>query len=151
MAHPYHHALSSVRKWGGKVEDYLPIHSWFDESKGIIADYRHRCLRHHAQGIQQCEILFGATITLSTGKVIPTRWVGEQHVREDLGRIPSFADWVRCIRPEPWMGRATNLSFEDAPADANECGRSGPISRDPRSSRNRETAAIAEHDGSSPR
>jgi hypothetical protein len=25
-------------------------------------------------------------------KGIPTRWVGEQHVREDLGRIPSFAD-----------------------------------------------------------
>jgi hypothetical protein len=114
MAHPYHHALSSVRKWGGCVEDYLSIHSWFDESKGIIADYRHRSLRHHAQGIQQCEILFGATITLSGGKVIPTRWVGEQHVREDLGRIPSFADWVRCIRPEPWMGRATKLSLEEA-------------------------------------
>lgn len=30
MAHPYHHALSSVRKWGGSVNDYLPIHSWFD-------------------------------------------------------------------------------------------------------------------------
>jgi hypothetical protein len=24
MAHPYHHALSSVRKWGGAVEDYRP-------------------------------------------------------------------------------------------------------------------------------
>ena len=35
MAHPYHHALSSVRKWGGTVEDYLPIHSWFDASKQI--------------------------------------------------------------------------------------------------------------------
>ena len=27
-------------------------------------------------------------------------------IREDLGFIPSFADWARCIRPEPWMGRA---------------------------------------------
>jgi hypothetical protein len=27
-------------------------------------------------------------------------------VIEDLGFIPSFADWVRCIRPERWMGRA---------------------------------------------
>jgi hypothetical protein len=27
-------------------------------------------------------------------------------VREDLGFIPSFADWVKAIRPEPWMGRA---------------------------------------------
>ncbi len=30
----------------------------------------------------------------------------EQHVRQDLGFIPSFADWARRIRPEPWMGRA---------------------------------------------
>jgi hypothetical protein len=28
MAHPYHHALSSLRRWGGRVEDYLPIHQW---------------------------------------------------------------------------------------------------------------------------
>lgn len=25
MAHPYHHALSSVKRWKGKVEDYLPF------------------------------------------------------------------------------------------------------------------------------
>jgi hypothetical protein len=30
MAHPYHHALSSVKKWGGEVSDYLPLHTWFD-------------------------------------------------------------------------------------------------------------------------
>jgi hypothetical protein len=115
MAHPYHHALSSVRKWGGVPEDYLHLHAWFDESKQIIADYRHRALRHHAEGIFMLETIFGTTVTLSTGRVIPTRWVGEQHVREDMGRIPSFADWVRAIRPEPWMGRATALHIEDAP------------------------------------
>lgn len=106
MMHPYHHALSSVKKWGGVVEDYLIIHSWFDSSKEIIADYRHRALRHHAEGIFMSETIFGVTLTLTGGRVIPTRWVGEQHVREDLGRIPSFADWARAIRPEPWMGRS---------------------------------------------
>jgi hypothetical protein len=30
MAHPYHHALSSAKKWGGTAEDFLPLHSWFD-------------------------------------------------------------------------------------------------------------------------
>jgi hypothetical protein len=30
MAHPYHHSLSSVRKWGGSPFDYLPLHNWFD-------------------------------------------------------------------------------------------------------------------------
>ena len=49
------------------------------------------------------------TITLSTGRLIPVRWIGEQHVREDLGFIPSVADWMKAIRPEPWMGRALRL------------------------------------------
>ena len=30
MAHPYHHALSSVKKWGGTADDYQPIHAWLD-------------------------------------------------------------------------------------------------------------------------
>src|SRR5258705_7614843 len=115
MAHPLKHAQSSAKKFGGQAEDYLAVHKWFDESKAFFADYRHRALRHHAEGIFMSERIFGVTLTLSTGRVIPTRWVGEQHVREDLGRIPSFADWVRAIRPEPWMGRATTLGLDDAP------------------------------------
>ena len=111
MAHPYHHALSSVRRWGGVVEDYVAIHNWFDESKAFLADYRHRALRHHAEGIYLAERLFGTTLTLTGGKVIPVRWVGEQHVREDVGRIPTACEWLRCIRPEAWMGnRAERLS-----------------------------------------
>ncbi len=109
MAHPYHHSLSSVRKWGGVVDDYQPVHDWFDESKKIIADFRHRALRHHAEGNFMAETIFGSTITLTTGRVIPVRWIGEQHVREDLGFIPSFGDWVKMIRPEPWMRRALRL------------------------------------------
>lgn len=66
------------------------------------------------------ETIFGSTITLSTGRVIPVRWIGEQHVREDLGFIPSFAEWVKAIRPEPWMGRALKLETE-APQPA-ACG-----------------------------
>jgi hypothetical protein len=84
-----------------------------DQSKAIAADFRHRALRHHAEGIFMLETVFGPTLTLSNGKVIPTRWVGEQHVKQDLGFIPSFADWMRAIRPLPWMGRAGRL--EDRP------------------------------------
>lgn len=35
--------------------------------------------------------------------------LGEQHVREDVGFIPSFTDWVKAIRPEPWMGRTEKI------------------------------------------
>ena len=118
MDHPYHHALSSVRKWGGTAEEYMPIPDWFDQSKMIVADFSHRALRHHAEGIFMLERFFGTTITLSTGRVVPVRLIGEQHVREDLGFIPSFVDWVRCIRPEPWMGRAQPIDQQADPTAA---------------------------------
>ena len=56
------------------------------------------------------EHFFGPTLTISSGRVVPVRLIGEQHVIEDLGYVPSFADWVRCIRPEPWMGWAQPIN-----------------------------------------
>lgn len=105
MADPWHHAISSAKKFGGSPEDYIKIHEWFDGSKAMMCDFRHRALRHHAEGIALCVQLFGPVVVTSTGKEIPTRWIGEQHVREDFGHIPSFVDWARAIKPEPWMGR----------------------------------------------
>ncbi|WP_148299378.1 DUF6915 family protein [Komagataeibacter kakiaceti] len=107
MAHSYYHALSSVRQWGGTADDFLPIHAWFDESKLISADFRHRALRHHAEGIFLAERLFGVVLTISTGRVVPVRLIAEQHMREDFGFIPSFVDWLKEIRPQPgWDGRS---------------------------------------------
>jgi hypothetical protein len=103
MAHPLEHAKNSARKFGGVAKDYLAVHQWFDESKAFFADVRHRSLRHHAEGIFLAEQIFGLTIRNSQGKDVPVRYVGEQHVREDLGRIPSFEDWARNIALEPWM------------------------------------------------
>lgn len=114
MAHPYHHALSSVRKHGGVPGDYLALHNWFDASKEFFGDFRHRALRHHAQGIFEAERVFGVVILNSEGKHVPTRVLAEQHVREDCGgRIPSIADWFSCIKPQPWMGRAEKLDHDE--------------------------------------
>lgn len=106
MPHPYSHALSSVKRWGGTVEDYLPLHTWFDQSKAFHADLRHRSLRHHAEGIFMAETIFGVTLRISTGREVPVRLIGEQHVTEDLGFIPSFADWAKAIVLQPWMTRS---------------------------------------------
>lgn len=112
MAHPYHHSLSSVRKWGGEVEAYLPVHNFLDATKSLMADFRHRALRHHAEGIFLCEAVLGTTITLADGRRIPTRYIAEQHVKEDLGMIPSAVDWLRAIAGAKWMNPRTRLSQE---------------------------------------
>lgn len=112
MAHPYHHAISSAKAFGGEPEEYLAIHHWFDATKASLADFRHRALRHHSEGIFLMEEIFGPTITISTGRVVPTRVIGEQHVREDMGFIPSAADWLKQVEPEPWMVRGT-LDLKD--------------------------------------
>jgi hypothetical protein len=111
-----------VKTWGGVAEDYLSLHQWFDESKAITADFRHRALRHHAEGIL-LERFFGPTLTISTGRIVPVRLIGEQHVCEDLGFIPSFVEWTRCIRPQPWMGRSQPLhKLVDPLAEASAAG-----------------------------
>lgn len=69
-----------------------------------MAFFTHRALRHHTQGIFEAERVFGLTITNSAGRVIPLRWIGEQHVKEDCrGKIPSVSDWLGRIQPEAWM------------------------------------------------
>ena len=103
MAHPLKHAQSSARKFGGRTEDYLSIHNWSDESKAFLADFRHRALRHHAEGIFVAEKLFGIAIVNSDGKQVPVRYVGERHIKEDLGRIPTAQDWLLQIKPQRWM------------------------------------------------
>ena len=103
MSHPLHHAISSQKKHGGVVEDYLPIHNWFDETKAHYPDMRHRTLRHHSEGIFWCEEKFGTYITNSDGKMIPVRTIAEQHVKEDIGWIPTIKDYLDNMNIVGWM------------------------------------------------
>jgi hypothetical protein len=107
MANVVYHAMSSAKKHGGKWENYIHIHNWFDETKSWIPDSRHRAMRHHAEGIFECEKVFGPTVkvTLSGGhiKEVPTRLIGEQHVIEDCGFIPKAWDYVQGMKKDLWM------------------------------------------------
>jgi hypothetical protein len=103
MSHPYHHSISSAKKYKGKWEDYIKIHSWFDETKAHFPDMRHRALRHHAEGIFWCEKEFGVVITNSDGKQVPVRGIAEQHLMEDLGWIPTIADYLKEMNQTGWM------------------------------------------------
>ena len=115
MSHPYDHSRSSARKWGGEPEEYMKYHEWFDETKSWIGHSKHRMFRHHSEGIFELERVFGVSFVNSVGKTVYTRYVGEQHVKEDcFGYIPSAKEWVDAIesgKPKEWMIKT--LKIED--------------------------------------
>ena len=116
--HPYHHALSSAKKHGGKPDDYEFIHAWFDATKAFMGDARHRALRHHAAGIFWCEQEFGSVIRNSDGKDIPVRLIAEQHVNEDMGFIPTVEWWLSRMTLTYDMNRVPTKSRSlDLPCD----------------------------------
>lgn len=98
-----YHARSCVRKWGGTVDDYLPVHEWIDESSAHVNDFRHRAMRHHSFGVAQAVEHFGRMLTISSGKLVPVKQIAERHIVEDIGFIPTVADWIREIKSTPWM------------------------------------------------
>lgn len=59
MAKPEIHSESSVKKFGGKVRDYQPIHQMMDSSKAAYPNNMHRVVFHHAFGTFVMEKLFG--------------------------------------------------------------------------------------------
>ena len=103
MAHPFEHAQSSAKKFGGRAEDYLLLHNWLDESRpsSPISDIAHFGIMPKASSWR--ERIFGVVITNSEGTQVPVRYIGEQHVKEDLGRVPTAQDWLLQIRPVRWM------------------------------------------------
>jgi hypothetical protein len=115
--HPDIHAKSSAKQFGGKPEDYIKIHEWFDETKSWLGHSNHRIFRHHSEGIFECEKIFGPQFLNSDGKIVYTRYVGEQHVKEDCyNYIPSAKEWFNAIekREKPmWMLRTANIKLED--------------------------------------
>jgi hypothetical protein len=104
MGNPLFHAESSATRFGGRAEDFLPIHKFLDQSKLYIPDCRHRCLLHNNFGIALCEQLFGDFYTRpSDGIKVCIRTVAEQHVIEDLRCIPTVEIMLHEMPIRPWM------------------------------------------------
>ena len=49
MAHPNIHANSSVKKFGGRPEDYIDIHNWLDATKSWVGNVHFRSSGHKAK------------------------------------------------------------------------------------------------------
>ena len=110
---PHIHAKNTAKRHGGKPEDYQTIHDWFDQTKKCLPDMRHRMVLHNAFGVYLVEQVFGITITNSDGNIVSVREIGEQHVIDDLGHIPTLEKCFKSMEFSPWMGgQLKKTSFE---------------------------------------
>lgn len=99
MSHCWYHSLSSVRRFGGIPQDYLHIHEWFDQGKAAWNFPTHRALLHNEFGIRLALDIWGHSfIRQSDGKAVELEPVINLHLQEDLGRIPTLADWLRDLK-----------------------------------------------------
>lgn len=108
MSKPWIHAKNSARKFGGKPEDYLPIHNLMDSTKDCMGDNRHRAITHNSWFIGAdgpLERIFGVVIRNSDGNDVSVRDIGEQHVLEDFGMrfIPTPQDYLQEMECKSWM------------------------------------------------
>ena len=107
---PLLHAKISVKKYGGTVEDYLPIHNFIDSSKACMPDIRHRAILHSSFGCYLVEQIFGVYITNSAGKMVSCRDIAEEHIIQDLGFIPTVEKYLNNMEIQPWMSGSVKTS-----------------------------------------
>jgi uncharacterized protein DUF6915 len=114
---PFRHSRSSVKEWGGRIEDYLPLHEKMDCSKIVHATMKHRVIFHSAFGIYLLADIFGNTIVNADNIEVSVRDIAERHVLEDLGTIPSLDKWLSEMTIKEWMGgpirKIRNVSLID--------------------------------------
>jgi hypothetical protein len=106
MGTPLLHAKSSVRKYGGEINDYIKIHKWFDSTKGNLPMFKHRAILHNSFGMLLAEQVFGDYVTNSDGKMVEVRQIAYDHIFEDCGMVPTLEDWLKHLQPQPWMMRS---------------------------------------------
>lgn len=101
---PQRHAQLSARRRGGAPEDYYALHAFFDTTKELCSDNRHRLL-HNVWGIRRIAIpLFGVELALSDGSRVATKDVCEaDHVLADFSGkyLPTLGDFAGAIAEVP--------------------------------------------------
>ena len=109
MANPLIHAKSSVKRWGGKVQDYLPIHELLDDPKVTMNNNTARCLTHNTWFVYRIiPLVFGHNIQNSDGRSVDTVDIAMLHVAEDFRMkfVPTPQDYLRHLSLQPWMNNA---------------------------------------------
>jgi hypothetical protein len=106
MANPLIHSKSSVKRWGGNVDDYLPIHKLLDSPKETMNNNTSRALTHNTWfAYHVIPLIFGYNIENADGKSIDTVDIAMLHIAEDFRMkfVPTPQDYLRHIQVQAWM------------------------------------------------
>lgn len=98
--------MSSAKKYGGTLEDYLDLHEKMDCSKAYLPDNRHRALTHNMFWVKEVMIpIFGSYRVNSDGRKYSVKDICEQHILEDfrMKYIPSAQDYLENMELKDWM------------------------------------------------
>jgi hypothetical protein len=106
MANPMIHAKSSVKRWGGSVECYLPIHELIDSPKATMNNNSSRLLTHNTWfAYTIIPKIFGYNIVNSDGKSVDTVDIAMLHIAEDFKMrfVPTPQDYLKHLEVQAWM------------------------------------------------
>jgi hypothetical protein len=112
MANPLIHSKSSVKRWGGKVEDYLAIHELIDSPKATMNNNSSRLMTHNTWfAYTIIPKVFGYNITNSDGKSVDTTDIAMLHIAEDFRMkfIPTPQDYLKHLQVQEWMCNGVKL------------------------------------------
>ena len=80
------HERRSLETYG---EPFAEVHEWLDQYYDLFTGPGHRRVFHHKKGVELAVRLFGEQV----------RGAAEQHIRDDLGKLPDFwedLDYLFC-------------------------------------------------------
>jgi hypothetical protein len=106
MANPEIHSKSSVKRWGGKIEDYIAIHELIDSPKATMNNNSSRALTHNTWfAYTIIPKIFGYNITNSSGKSVDTIDIAMLHIAEDFRMkfVPTPQDYLKHMQVQPWF------------------------------------------------
>lgn len=112
MANPMIHSKSSVKRWGGKPEDYLAIHELIDSPKATMNNNSSRALTHNTWfAYTIIPKIFGYNITNSDGKSVDTVDIAMLHIAEDFRMkfVPTPQDYLKHMEVQAWFNNGVKV------------------------------------------
>ncbi len=106
MANALIHSQSSVKRWGGDVSDYLPIHEIIDSPKACMNNNSSRLVTHNVWFCYNIiPKIFGYNLINSNGKRVDTIDIAMLHVAEDFRMkfVPTLEDYLKHLSLPDWI------------------------------------------------